>query len=61
MFDLVADVEHYPEFVPLCQALRVRRRSEDEQGVEVLVADMEVGIAPSTRNSPPASRSTGRG
>ena len=24
MFDLVADVERYPEFVPLCQGLRVR-------------------------------------
>ncbi|MGO4870969.1 MAG: type II toxin-antitoxin system RatA family toxin [Roseiarcus sp.] len=43
MFDLVADVERYPEFVPLCQALRVRRRTKDDQGVEVLVADMEVG------------------
>ncbi len=27
MFDLVADVEKYPEFVPLCQALRVRKRT----------------------------------
>jgi coenzyme Q-binding protein COQ10 len=26
MFALVADVEHYPEFVPLCQSLRVLRR-----------------------------------
>ncbi|WP_341988477.1 type II toxin-antitoxin system RatA family toxin [Azorhizobium sp. AG788] len=42
MFDLVADVEHYPEFVPLCQALRVRRRSESGEGVEILVADMTV-------------------
>ena len=33
MFDLVADVEHYPEFVPLCRALRVRKRTTDgEQG-----------------------------
>ena len=23
MFDLVADVERYPEFVPLCQSLQV--------------------------------------
>ncbi len=43
MFDLVADVERYPEFVPLCQALRIRRRTEDEQSREVLIADMEVG------------------
>ena len=43
MFDLVADVERYPEFVPLCQALRVRRKTIDEAGNDVLVADMEVG------------------
>ncbi len=43
MFELVADGERYPEFVPLCQALRVRRRTEDEEGREVLIADMEVG------------------
>ncbi len=27
MFDLFADVEKYPQFVPLCQALRVRKRT----------------------------------
>ena len=27
MFDLVADVERYPEFVPLCKALKVRQRT----------------------------------
>lgn len=42
MFDLVADVERYPEFVPLCSALRVRRRTKSDEGVEVLVADMTV-------------------
>ena len=41
MFDLVADVERYPEFVPLCQSLRVRKRTE-EGGKEVIVADMTV-------------------
>jgi len=41
MFDLVADVERYPEFVPLCQSLTVRQRSEEE-GKEVIVADMTV-------------------
>jgi len=42
MFDLVADVERYPEFVPFCEVLQVRgRRSEGE--LEVLVADMTVG------------------
>ncbi|MDU6730573.1 MAG: SRPBCC family protein, partial [Bradyrhizobium sp.] len=28
MFDLVADVERYPEFVPLCERLVVRQRSQ---------------------------------
>jgi coenzyme Q-binding protein COQ10 len=40
MFDLVADVERYPEFVPLCRALKVRQRTSEPNGVEVLVADM---------------------
>jgi coenzyme Q-binding protein COQ10 len=43
MFDLVADVERYPEFVPLCESLRVRRRSQSGEGIETLVADMSVG------------------
>jgi coenzyme Q-binding protein COQ10 len=42
MFDLVADVERYPEFVPLCRALKVRKRTPEPDGVEVLVADMTV-------------------
>jgi coenzyme Q-binding protein COQ10 len=42
MFDLVADVERYPEFVPLCRALRVKTRTQKDDGVEVLVADMTV-------------------
>jgi coenzyme Q-binding protein COQ10 len=42
MFDLVADVEHYPEFVPLCRSLRVRKRTKEEAGKEVIVADMTI-------------------
>jgi coenzyme Q-binding protein COQ10 len=42
MFDLVADVERYPEFLPLCEALIVRRR-EREGDVEILIADMTAG------------------
>jgi coenzyme Q-binding protein COQ10 len=42
MFDLVADIERYPEFVPLCSSLKVRRRIEEPEGVEILVADMTV-------------------
>jgi coenzyme Q-binding protein COQ10 len=43
MFDLVADIEHYPDFVPLCMGMRIRRRSSDADGHEVLIAEMEVG------------------
>ena len=43
MFDLVADVERYPEFVPLCQSLRVRRRAPGSQAAEILLCDMAVG------------------
>jgi len=42
MFDLVADVERYPEFVPLCRSLKVRKRIPEPEGVELLVADMTV-------------------
>lgn len=42
MFALVADVEKYPQFLPLCDALTVRSRKERD-GQTVLVADMTVG------------------
>jgi coenzyme Q-binding protein COQ10 len=44
MFDLVADVERYPEFVPMCEALKVRSRTPQEDGREVIVADMTVSF-----------------
>ena len=44
MFDLVADVERYPEFVPLCSALKVRRRNAQGDGTEIIVADMTVSF-----------------
>ncbi|MGP9822649.1 type II toxin-antitoxin system RatA family toxin [Salinarimonas sp. NSM] len=43
MFALVADVEQYPKFVPLCEDLKVRRKVQSGEGVETLVADMTVG------------------
>ena len=42
MFALVADIEKYPEFLPLCEALTVRSRKERD-GQTILVADMTVG------------------
>jgi coenzyme Q-binding protein COQ10 len=44
MFDLVADVERYPEFVPLCQSLKVKSRTTAGDGVETIVADMTVSF-----------------
>ena len=41
MFALVADVERYPEFLPLCKALNLRSR-ETIDGKDVLTADMTV-------------------
>ena len=29
MFDLVADVDKYPQFVPFCRSMRVKKRGED--------------------------------
>ncbi|WOC14787.1 type II toxin-antitoxin system RatA family toxin [Pseudochrobactrum sp. MP213Fo] len=42
MFDLIADVESYPQFLPMCEALTVRSRKERD-GKTLLIADMTVG------------------
>ncbi|TCD13140.1 type II toxin-antitoxin system RatA family toxin [Oricola cellulosilytica] len=42
MFALVADVERYPEFLPMCEALKVRDRRQ-RNGKTMLIADMTVG------------------
>ncbi len=39
LFDLVADVEHYPEFLPWCLACRIRKREG-----EVVTADLVIGF-----------------
>lgn len=44
MFDLVADVERYPEFVPLCRQLKIRQRTPKPDGTEIIVADMTVSF-----------------
>ena len=40
MFDMVAEVERYPEFLPWCMAARVR---ESESEGDVVVADLVIG------------------
>jgi coenzyme Q-binding protein COQ10 len=44
MFDLVADVERYPEFVPLCQSMKIRHRTPKPDGTEIVVAEMVVSF-----------------
>lgn len=43
LFDLVADVEKYPEFLPWCVATRIREQGE-EDGRDMLMADMVIGF-----------------
>ena len=42
MFDLVADVEKYPQFLPLCEGITVRSHTT-ETDTEVITVDMVVG------------------
>lgn len=42
MYNLVADIENYPQFLPLCEALAIRSRKERD-GKTLLLADMTVG------------------
>jgi coenzyme Q-binding protein COQ10 len=42
MYALVADVERYPEFLPLCEGLVVHQRTEVD-GAPVIVATMDIG------------------
>ena len=39
LFDLVADIERYPDFLPWCRAARITRRDGD-----VLYADLVIGF-----------------
>ena len=39
LFDLVADIERYPEFLPWCVGARVRSREAD-----LVVADLVIGF-----------------
>ncbi len=44
MFDLVADVERYPDFVPMCHSLKVRQRTQNPDGTQTIIADMTVAF-----------------
>jgi len=46
MCALVADVARYPEFLPLCESLKVLSRTPAAGGTEIIVARMTVGYGP---------------
>ncbi|MGR3501175.1 type II toxin-antitoxin system RatA family toxin [Pseudaestuariivita sp.] len=63
MYDLVADVARYPEFLPWCAAARIRERNPLEGDAEEVLADLvisfkvfrerfgsRVGLYPETRH-----------
>ncbi len=41
LYDLVADIERYPEFLPWCIAARVRKHESDS---DLITADMVIGF-----------------
>jgi coenzyme Q-binding protein COQ10 len=43
MFDLVADSDKYPEFLPFCVSMKTRPRGQDANGNAIVLAEMEVG------------------
>ena len=45
LFDLVGDVERYPEFVPWVKSLRAWNRREAGEGVSELDAEADVGFS----------------
>lgn len=44
MYDLVADVEHYPEFLPWNSAARIRSRKNLPDGTELIEADLVISF-----------------
>lgn len=44
MYDLVADVERYPEFLPWCSSARVRSRLRQDDGTEIMPADLVISF-----------------
>jgi coenzyme Q-binding protein COQ10 len=45
MYAVVADVQHYPEFLPWCEKLVVKKR-EKQDGIEFVTAEMFIAYPP---------------
>jgi len=50
MYDLVHDVERYPEFLPWCQSTQVHSRAENEQVATISISKGPLRQAFTTRN-----------
>lgn len=46
LFELVAQVEHYPEFLPLWRSVRVSKNEQKETGNRIYVTDQVIKIGP---------------
>ena len=44
IYDLVAEIEHYPEFLPWCSGARVRARKPQPDGSEIVEADLVISF-----------------
>ncbi|MFN3275533.1 MAG: type II toxin-antitoxin system RatA family toxin [Paracoccus sp. (in: a-proteobacteria)] len=44
MYDLVADIESYPQFLPWNSAARIRSRHETPEGAEEIAADLVISF-----------------
>lgn len=44
MYDLVADVAHYPEFLPWCSAARIRSTTANKDGSVVMLAELVISF-----------------
>ena len=44
MYDLIADINAYPQFLPWCVGARIRKRTPQADGVEVLDADLVISF-----------------
>lgn len=44
MYDLIADIAAYPEFLPWCSGARIRDRREQPDGGEVVEADLVISF-----------------
>ena len=62
LFDLVADVERYPEFLPWCQSVRIINRRENEILAEVVIGYKMLRESFLSKDvlTPPGSETAGR-